>query len=412
MDDDMDTITCTVDWATDAYTEAIIITIRDGPVYDYQDPGWTGDAQRPIYLTRQFNLFDDNDPPQQVLSNVSLRSAFPRNVSSSTLRVVGCTAVGRHVPTALPVYVAAMSKLVLNSDTTDEPWQDFIYPRYTKPCRDTGCISTVANSTQPGLVTVGAAFGWPEATGRTEAVFVTTNDLDPRLLRISPASLDAENFTDPTNSIGVGIPDFLALSARGFAATANGNLYFNSQEAVGAAFCRASTYDQCLQTNYRFGSGPATCSTQGTVSSSMKFNALGNPWASPNDNGLYIVDGGCGLLYQIDQDSFTLNADLAACAQLGACGTTNILANLTEKAYFRPNDGQATSVVGDVERDILYIAYANQCGIMSLKLSTAGVLGWVTGTNITVNSTTIGSPLCGYAGDGSAGMCVQRDYYG
>ena len=126
MDEDKDTITCIVHWATEAYTKNIAITIRDGPVYDDQEPGWTGDSRRPVYLTKQFQLFDDTVvPPQQISYNVSLRSLFPGNTSSSVMRVIVCIAIGVHGSTTLPVYVKAMSKVILNVTNPKEPWQDF-----------------------------------------------------------------------------------------------------------------------------------------------------------------------------------------------------------------------------------------------------------------------------------------------
>ena len=423
MDKDTDTITCTVNWATTAYTEKvytenIIITIRDGPAYDYQDAGWTGDPIRPIYLTRQFKLFDDTvDPPQQLLANVSLRSVFPGNTSSSNLRVIGCTVIGVHASSTLPVYVQAMSKIVLGSNRTDEPWKDFIYPRYTEPCLGTGCISTVSRGLhgpvrpisvlQPGYVTMGAAFDWSDARNRTDTVFVRFDDDDPQILRISPLTGDAVNLIDLVDIASLNVDFYFKISStRGFVAETNGDVYFNSRNTLSVAFCRSGNYSQCMGTEYRLGAGRTSCPPVGVLvqSSSIAFKALGNPWSSPNGNGLYIVDGTCGLLYQIDQNSFKPPNVSPNCDPLGTCGLTTVLANLTEKANFLP-DGRPTSIVGDVARDILYIAYANQCGIMSLKLSTAEVIGWVTGTNVTVNSTTISTPLCGFSGDGSPGRC-------
>lgn len=168
---DNDTITCDVDWATEnIVTQNIYLTVRDGPVFDYENPAYTGDPKRPVWQSEQKALYNDTaTDPYRIIDDVSLSSFVDRNMSAYPHRVVGCTAVGIDQATSLPVTLSALSKVVLDVSALPTPsavrklvmngaepqtWSDFTYPiytNYTKPCFALeGCIST-SNSSSAGI---------------------------------------------------------------------------------------------------------------------------------------------------------------------------------------------------------------------------------------------------------------------
>ena len=231
--EDGDTITCIAHWETLTYTKDIYLTVRNGPIYDTDNPGLKQDLQDPFWSSSQVNLYDDTiDPPQQILPSVSLRSLLPVNKSSTSV-VVGCTVMGVDEETSLSNPVRATSKVILNithsptrspaptpapsryssmpsSPTPFAPaadqlalWQDFSYPIHTKPCYQAGCISTVAHGIrQPTLLVQGYAINWIGHETRNDTIFAFgANDSRGMLLQLSQGESVAALYNRTTATI-------------------------------------------------------------------------------------------------------------------------------------------------------------------------------------------------------------------
>lgn len=433
---DNDTITCSVQWATDAYTTSVFITVRDGPIFDTDNPAFTGDRSSPVWVHRQVNLFDSStaatEAPLQRRQNLSLRADLGLT-TNRTMRVVGCTVVGADRATGLPVRFAATSKLFINgtersnSSTTPKQrqallremgaqnattWIDFGYPIYTEPCLAQGCITTVLIAIrQPTFLAVGRAINWPGRESRNDTVFVAaanpTGSSDGSLWQIGPSIDMGANLTDATDG-----PRSAAVLAQvqpvtGLDVDGQGALYVAGAVAGTGAIAyapwqaAATTYAAINGSTYLGPAGTLRCltATDGRLSNRLRYLSLDGAWRHPATGDVFVADGGCGFLYRIERAAFN-----ASCSPFGSCGRALFMANLTAAANLTVRaDGskyQNISLAGDVQRGLLYAAYGQQCGVMALNLTTGSTVGWVTSSAFPLGNQTVELPLCGYAGDG------------
>lgn len=147
------------------------------------------------------------------------------------------------------------------------------------------------------------------------------------------------------------------------------------------------------------GAANSTCTMTSGPSSLLKARYMSGSWVNPTTDDLYVVDSGCGLLYRYDNKTFTDPDIDPVCDPFGSCGIRTTVANLTANASFQADIGQFTSMVGDVSEGILYIAYGEQCGIMSYSLASELKIGFVTSIDLPIaGNITMPAPVCGYAG--------------
>lgn len=146
------------------------------------------------------------------------------------------------------------------------------------------------------------------------------------------------------------------------------------------------------------GKTDAPCAMGVGASNFLKARYMSGSWRNPATGDLYVADSGCGLLYRYTNATFVDPALNSSCNPFGSCGFRHGFANLT--ADFQMDLGQRTSVVGDINNGLLYIAYGNQCGIMSYNLTSGSKIGFVTSINLSLNATfSVTIPVCGYAGE-------------
>lgn len=398
-------MTCDVNWAGgNVVTKNIYVTVRDGPVFDYQDPAFTGDPDHPVWLTDQKALYNDTAiDPYRIIDNVTLSSFLAKDTSAYPIRVVGCTAVGIDEATLLPVTISALSKVVLNITASPLAWEDFTYPIYTKPCSAEGCISIVEDQ---GPETSRRALEEGQGSGVSLIANFATNELlvlgNESLQVLQSPAIGTNETLDklrPFDGTPPSLWGITGLSAGLGGRVATGISPSSASKAV-ISFIPAGVAESLLDV----GSTDATACTMGSgQSSTLKAQYLSGSWRHPVIGDLYVVDSGCGLLYRYDNMTFQDPGVVPACSPFGYCGTRFTVANLTADASFRADLGQRTPMMGDVTRGILYIAYAEQCGVMAYNLTTGSNIGLVTSIDfsVAINATltiNVTTPVCGYAG--------------
>lgn len=114
--EDGDTVRCVITWSSpDIITTQTTITVRDGPVLDDDDPGYTGVLQRPLWHSAQAFMWDDTQTtPVRVLDSISIREALPPANATGSARIIGCVVEGVQEATLLPITIRAVSKLISN----------------------------------------------------------------------------------------------------------------------------------------------------------------------------------------------------------------------------------------------------------------------------------------------------------
>ena len=438
LGDDGDAIGCTVDWASNNYvTTHLYIRIRDGPVYPDQSLGGTGDPSSSIWVSRQFDLYENASTtdilPQQTLQNISLRASFPSLLTNFSTRIISCMAYGVDRATLLPVTITATSKLILdvqNNATTakrvlvgngtqpsEVEWQDFAYPLYENSCAAVGCISTIARDlNQPAWIAKGPAVNWPDyATEDGVLTVVAGAENSSRLWQVAPAfGYDDQEVVHENTEASV-LQSFDAIT--GFGMTLDGRLYVMGREKNGAnhvvtvASWDSASDDFEVGTSSSLGKGPPSAETSCVVADTqadlVSFWSLGGGWQHPVTQDVYVVDETCGFLYRLGASAFD-----GSCTPFGSCGQVHLLSDLNQTANFVVNNdnnnnnnssgsGQTTSLTGDVRQGILYIAYPKQCGVEAFNLTTGVSLGWAVASKFETNGTFIDIPVCGYLGDGN-----------
>lgn len=403
---DNDTVTCDVVWGADnVETRNLYLTVRDGPVFDYDNAAFTGDPNYPLWLTAQKELYNETSGERMVY-NVSLSGLLNINMSAYPTRVVGCTAVGTDQSTLLPVTISALSKFVLNVTALPRVWQDFTYPIYTKPCSAEGCISTVegqgpGTSRSRALAEVQASsFSFMANYASNELLVAGNGSI---YILQSPAVSTNETLDElrPFNGTQSSLRAVTGLSAGLGGRVATGVSPSSASKAV-ISFVPAGVAAAELLLDV--GAADAAPCTMGTgQSSALKAQYLSGSWRHPATRDLYAVDSGCGLLYRYDNMTFQDPGAVPACSPFGSCGTRFTVANLSANSTFQAGIGQRTAMAGDAASGLLYIAYGGQCGVMAYNLTTGSKIGFVTSIDlpVIVNATvniTITTPVCGYAG--------------
>ena len=400
---DNDTITCDVDWAgSNVITKNIYVTVRDGPVFDYQDPAFTSDPNHPVWLTGQRALYNDTGPDYyRIINNVSLSSLLAKDMSAYQTRVVGCTAVGFEPATLLPVIIAALSKVILNVSASPLVWEDFTYPIYTKPCFAAGCISTVGERNRDSralIATEGQASG---------VSFIMANYASNQLLLANNQSLHilqspmistSETLDElrPFDGTTPSLKDITGLSITPFGIILTGSSLTTASNTV-ISYIPANN----MSTEYQIdvGAADAECTMDQGAIVGLKARHLSGLWVDPVNYDLYAVDSGCGLLYRYRQLFVDPILDPFR-SPLGHCGVRSTVANLTADASFKTDFERRTSIAGDVTNGILYIAYGGACGVMAYNLTTMSKIGFVTSIDIPITENiTVTTPVCGYAGE-------------
>lgn len=422
--DDGDMLSCSVHWASAAYTTQLYITVRDGPLYDTDDPAFTKDSNGPVWMTAQVSMYNSSaEVPQQLLQNVSLRTGFPGLRTNRTSRVVGCTVVGMDVATGLPIRLSAVSKVLFNLATNNTAialasssgWKDFSYPIYTKPCLTKGCISTVISDVpKPTWLTVGRATNWPGRVSRNDTVFVAgpaglwqlgpADGTDPMLVDAINNAADSSSDVfvtfykqDPTGVTGFAVDTRGALILAGARSTMGANESSGGVLAFSPWVPTASSFPLVNTSFLGNSANPFTCLPISNRSAArLGYLSLDGAWRHPESGDVYVVDGGCGFLYRLE--AAALNT---SCVPFGSCGRMHFMAdlgttaNLTVDAARRQN----VSLAGDVQRGLLYAGYGSQCAVMRLNLTTGQPLNYAVAASLPDEGGPVTLPLCGYAGD-------------
>lgn len=434
--DNADTISCNVDWATNVYTTNMYIKIRDGPVYADESIGGTGNVSNPLWASRELDLYEGANStdlePLPTRLNVSLWELFPANTSTFNTRIISCTVVGVDRDTFLPVTITAVSKLItvletpadgrrrhLAEQASEKPWQDFFYPLHTGPCYDPGCIATVASGLEePSWVAQGPAGNWAGHETENDTLFILVNG---GLQQIAPSTGDIAKHPDAVNNAIQATALGAIISIVGFQADNSGALVLAGNYSAGATGGSiivvpwdASAGDYSGE-NVRFlGGGDVQCFKASSIAAnSISFKSLDGSWRHPVTGDLYVVDGGCGMLYRIDGAAF----DPACAGAFGSCGgQVHFLTDLAEEAELLLNnnttDGsskfQNVPLAGDVTHGILYAAYGSQGGIMALDLANGTRRGWAVASNVPLqNGSFLETPICGFMGDDGPAVGAQ-----
>ena len=289
----------------------------------------TGNASFPLWVSSQTDLYfnatrQGSAPPQPTRTSLSLSAALPRNITSSVMRVVGCTVVGEDPQTKLPITVFAVSKIVPDGAL---PWEDFEYPIRTKPCTVAGCISSVTRNLNaaggPGLLlSAGKAPNLAPPNGNV--LFVRVQGSPMGLLRVVPVANATQNLTEAVyREASVTLPPSYLPGLTGWQADYGGSgaIYITGRmDSVGPgdsvpviarfddfdAFGPDGNYSLTAQVPRIIYRGPFTCIAAGSVTvSDLRFYDISSAWLHPVWGDLFVVDPRCKLVYRVENGLFT-----------------------------------------------------------------------------------------------------------